>query len=439
MAREIGEQVATEVELDLDFDQPAGPSIDLTRLYRLWEAGNWSAYAIDFTRDAADWRERFTPLQRAAAQWNYALFLHGEEAVARTLAPFVAAMPTEEQRVFITTQIVDEARHHVFFSRFMREVIGGGTDMSSTLDTFRPELTDGFRRVFGELERLTDRLRRLPRNRALLAQCIALYHLVIEGGLAHPGQHLIRTYVEEMGVLPGFAVGIAHVTRDESRHMAFGVQVLGELVAQVPSARAAVIRMLNRVLPWMIALFYSPTLGDDAVRVFGAEMPDVYAFGLRSLETKLTRAGIPPTEVAALVKMGLDGTPREQAERALSLLHAGVFGNVAPLRLDAEILALLFDSLERVVNMRPAARLPGAIQWDFADAQPWYLAVEGERAVAHPGRADAPAVTLRCRAADWARIAGEKLHPTLALVTGRLKLSGDRRALLRLGSILGAA
>src|SRR4051794_21687851 len=130
MARELREQMSTD--LDLDLDHPSGSSIDIARLYRLWEANNWSATAIDFSRDRVDWREILTPVQRAAAQWNYALFLHGEEAVARTLAPFVAAMPTEEQRVFITTQIVDEARHHVFFSRFMREVLGGGTDMAST-------------------------------------------------------------------------------------------------------------------------------------------------------------------------------------------------------------------------------------------------------------------------------------------------------------------
>src|SRR5947209_1660569 len=53
-------------------------AIDLTRLYSLWEANNWSAYAIDFTQDKHDWHERLTPLQRRAAQWNYALFLHGE-------------------------------------------------------------------------------------------------------------------------------------------------------------------------------------------------------------------------------------------------------------------------------------------------------------------------------------------------------------------------
>jgi len=128
-------------ELEQDIDRSSGAQVDLLRLYRLWEENNWSAYEIDFTQDALDWREKLTPLQRRAAHWNYALFLHGEEAVARTLAPFVGALWSQEQRVFITTQIVDEARHHVFFSRFMREVVGDGQDMAGTLDLAAPELT----------------------------------------------------------------------------------------------------------------------------------------------------------------------------------------------------------------------------------------------------------------------------------------------------------
>jgi hypothetical protein len=157
-------QAFSAEELEQDIDRSSGAQVDLLRLYRLWEENNWSAYDIDFTQDALDWREKLTPLQRRAAHWNYALFLHGEEAVARTLAPFVGALWTQEQRVFITTQIVDEARHHVFFSRFMREVLGDGQDMASTLDSAAPELTWGFRKVFAELDRVTDRLRYRQRS-----------------------------------------------------------------------------------------------------------------------------------------------------------------------------------------------------------------------------------------------------------------------------------
>src|SRR6185369_6767501 len=109
------------------------------------------------------------------------------------------------------------------------------------------------------------------------------------------------------------------------------------------------------------------------------------------------------------------------------------------LRVDDEILAMLFETLERVVNMRPAPRLTGAIQWDFADADPWYLTIEDSRAVVRPGRSARAAVTITCRVDDWARIAGEKLNPLWALASGRIKLRGDRAALIKLPSILGTA
>jgi hypothetical protein len=423
-------------ELEQDIDRSSGAQVDLVRLYRLWEENSWSAYEIDFAQDALDWREKLTPLQRRAAHWNYALFLHGEEAVARTLAPFVGALWTQEQRVFITTQIVDEARHHVFFSRFMREVVGDGQDMASTLDSAAPELTWGFRKVFAELDRVTDRLRYRQRDRGLLAQSILLYHLIVEGALAHPGQRFIRGYLAQQGILPGFASGMAKIARDESRHMAFGMQALKELIAQSPVNRRATLAMLNKVLPWMISVFVPPNFDEDYVRCFGYALEDIYAFGLRSIEVKLARIDIPPETVKGLVQVAVDQPPAEQAHRAVTLLRAGVLGVAAPLRLDEEIMRLLFDGLERVVNMGRVSDLPGAIQWEFSDAAPWYLLAREGRAEVRQGRAPAPALTIRCGAEDWARIAGDKLDARWALVTRRLRLSGDPRLALRLPALL---
>ncbi|MBF6589682.1 MAG: ribonucleotide-diphosphate reductase subunit beta [Ktedonobacterales bacterium] len=436
MARETGQRAMTESDFHLD--QATGPTIDFTRLYRLWEEHNWSALGLDFTTDSHDWHERFTPTQRRAARWNYALFLHGEDAVARTLAPFVTAAPTQEQRIFLTTQIVDEARHHVFFSRFMREVAGDGHDYVSTLEAARPDLTRGFRQVFDELDRLTDKLRRHPRDLVLYAQCVALYHIVIEGLLAHPGQHFIRTYLAATRLLPGFSEGMANIARDEARHMAFGLQVVKDLITSSPRAREAVIALLERVLPWTLAVFVPPNFDHDYVRVFDFELRDIYAFGLRSLEAKLTRIGIAPTEIVSLVQTAVDAPVEEQARRSLVLLEAGVIGDTVPLQVNDEVLALLFDGMERVANMRPPRDLPGPIQWAFTNARPWYLAVEDARVIVHQGSASAPALTLRCDVEDWARIAGRKLDARWALLTRRLRLEGERRLALRLPALLGA-
>src|SRR4051794_41886134 len=91
-----------------------------------WEPGHWRAAELDFTEDRRQWHDAFSEHERRAALWNYAMFFHGEDAVADDLAPFIAAAPREEQKYFLATQQVDEARHAVFFKRFMHEVVGAG-------------------------------------------------------------------------------------------------------------------------------------------------------------------------------------------------------------------------------------------------------------------------------------------------------------------------
>lgn len=135
-------------------------AISYVDLYARWERGNWSAMDLDFSEDAKQWRERFTEFERQAALWNYALFFWGEDAVADNLSPYIDAAPLEEQKYFLTTQQVDEARHAVFFKRFMQEVCGiGSGSMESGLQAIKPQLTPGFRKIFERLDTMADELR----------------------------------------------------------------------------------------------------------------------------------------------------------------------------------------------------------------------------------------------------------------------------------------
>src|SRR5581483_661578 len=110
-------------------------------LYRRWEKGNWSATELDFGEDRRQWSEEFTEIERKAALWNYAMFFHGEDSVADNLSPYIDAAPREEQKYFLATQQVDEARHAVFFGRFMREVVQNGETIAGSLEATRPQLT----------------------------------------------------------------------------------------------------------------------------------------------------------------------------------------------------------------------------------------------------------------------------------------------------------
>src|SRR3712207_4484156 len=194
-------------------------------LYKRWEEGHWKSTDLDFTEDREHWHQTWDDVKRRGALWNYAMFFHGEDSVADNLSPYIDAAPREEQKYFLATQQVDEARHAVFFARFWREVVEQGGSIAESLDASRSQLTWGFRRVFARLDRMADELR-ADRSKPKLAQAVTLYHLLAEGTLAQPGQHLIETHLEKRGVLPGFQSGMANVSRDEQRHIAFGVKLL---------------------------------------------------------------------------------------------------------------------------------------------------------------------------------------------------------------------
>src|ERR687891_699413 len=160
-------------------------------LYARWEKGNWRAMEIDFSEDRRQWHEVFGDVERRAALWNYSLFFHGEDSVADNLSPYIDAAPTEEQTYFLTTQQVDEARHTVFFKRFMHEVVGKGSDSTdSVLAATADQLTWGHREVFG------------------------------------------------------------NVSLDEQRHIAFGVRLLADLYRADPEpVQDAIVSMIREVLP----------------------------------------------------------------------------------------------------------------------------------------------------------------------------------------------
>src|SRR5690349_20219465 len=190
-------------------------------LYRRWEKGNWSAMELDFSEDRVEWHEKFSDLERRAALWNYSLFFHGEDSVTDNLSPYIDAAPREEQKYFLATQQVDEARHAIFFHRFFKEVIGVGDSIASTLAYTEQFHNWGYRNVFDRLDRMADELRR-DRSLPKFAQAITLYHLVVEGTHAQPGQHFIEDYFAKSGDLPGFSEGMVNVSRDEQRHIGFG-------------------------------------------------------------------------------------------------------------------------------------------------------------------------------------------------------------------------
>ena len=415
----------------------ASDAISYEDLYARWERGNWQATAIDFTEDRRQWEEVFTPFERTAALWNYSLFFWGEDAVADTLAPFVDAAPREEQKYFLTTQQVDEARHAVFFKRFMHEVAGVGTgDAASGLAAIRPQLTWGFRKVFGELDAVAADLKRHP-DRPRLAGAVTLYHFLIEASLAQPGQHFIEAYLTARDLLPGFREGIGNVAADEQRHIGFGVKLLADLVREDERCLEAVGAMLRKVVPWTTSVLWPPNGDRRYVEVFGATIEDVALEGVQSLQSKLRAAGIDWETLPGGPPLLLGMTPEQQARHGVQLVEAGILGpKEGPVANGHDTAALLFETLRRSVPRDHGLEQPTVLQWDFADAEPWHLRIDNGSAEAAAGAHPDPDLRFRCTWEDWVDVVGGRADARKLLLTGRLRPSGSLRLLARLPKVL---
>jgi Ribonucleotide reductase, small chain/SCP-2 sterol transfer family len=408
----------------------AADRISYEDLYSRWERGNWRATEIDFTTDRRQWQEDFSDLQRRAALWNYALFFWGEDSVADNLSPFIDAAPREEQKYFLATQQVDEARHAVFFKRFMREVcdVGDGT-IAGGLEAIRPQLTWGFVKTFELLDKHSDELRR-DRSRTKLAQAVTMYHIVVEATLAQPGQHFIEAYLTEREQLPGFRGGMRNVALDEQRHIGFGVKLLRDLALEDPDVPLAVADLLREVLPYSAAVFVPPNWDRRYSECFGFTLEEIFAEGARSFESKLRAAGMPVETLPGPVPYPYDLEPDERARRMIAMLEAGLLGegNGAVPR-DPATMELLFDMLRRGVDPRHTPPAPLTLQWDFPDAEPWHLRVAGGDAAAEPGFAEHPDVTFKVRYDDFVDVFAGRLDARRAMLTGKLRPHGSVKAL----------
>jgi hypothetical protein len=407
-------------------------------LYARWERGNWRATEIDFSADRDDWANKFTEHQRKAALWNYTLFFHGEDEVTDTLSSLVEAAPREEQTYFLTTQQVDEARHAVFFKRFMEEVAGlGDGTTAGTLAATAGDLTWGWKQTFAMLRRVTGDLRK-DQSRVNLARAVTMYHLVVEATLAQPGQHFIADYLEREDVLPGFREGMRNVALDEQRHIAFGVRLLYDLQREDPGVREAVADLLREALPTSVSLFIPPNWDRSYTECFGFTLEEIYEEAARSLDSKLRAAGLPLEDLPGPIPMPADMDFAERGRRGLDLVRAGILGDGStPPRPDEETMWLLFDVIARGVDHRHTPGRPLTLQWDFSDAEPWHLLVSNGSTRAERGRAPDADLVLRCTFRDWVDVVGGRADPRKLLVTRRLRPKGSLRVLATLPRLFG--
>jgi ribonucleoside-diphosphate reductase beta chain len=228
-------------------------------LYYRWEREQWEAGAIDFSEDQRQWTERLTPEMRGIVGWTLLPLYVGGVQGASALVPFVDSAPTEEQQVFLTTQLADLARHTIFVDRFFAEVEGKqGNEGGSRLGTRSGRLTDAQEALLEKLPETAEMIRVDPRDLDVLIEGIVLHDLVIEGMLGETSLGSLLRSSQAQELLPGLSEGITAVAGDISRHVGFGVRFLKDVVTHDARYVGVVESALARAVPAGLAALEHP-------------------------------------------------------------------------------------------------------------------------------------------------------------------------------------
>lgn len=220
---------------------------DPRALYYLWEQQQWEAGKIDLAPDAGEWPGLDAQTRRAVAD-SIAWRRMRAEAATTVLVFFVDLAPEEEQQVFLTTQLVDEARHLVFFDRVYAEVAGG---VGETIEERQGLVDDpAIRSLLVEvLPEPAAGLRGAGAGPAELVSAVCAYHLGIVGALGLTELGALLEHLETEDVLPGIRRGLGFEERAAQRHVAFGVELLAQAIGKRPSLRSVAAGSVERWLP----------------------------------------------------------------------------------------------------------------------------------------------------------------------------------------------
>ena len=262
-------------------------------LYYRWERQQWRAQEIDFTPDRRQW-ETMSPPQREDRMYGLSAFFKGEACVTDTLGPYISAMPDEETRIFLTTQLADEARHTVFFARFFREVLGVERETLEETLAVTPQYMNRYLKalLIDALSEVAERIQQEPTNLAHLVEGITLYHVIVEGTMALAGQRSILDFYRQNNLFPAFRGGFAAVARDESRHVVFGVKFLRDMIQRDAANAKVVHAAVDKYTP---AALQALTPSDEAIPQMLAMQSDPWVtprYALDSLTKKLKVIGL---------------------------------------------------------------------------------------------------------------------------------------------------
>lgn len=283
-------QQAADLEAEQqDLEERARP---FRALYEHWERNQWSPLEIDYSED----RKTFQALDQESRQgfmWIFSHRFHAEFKVATILAPFVMRAPTYDTQVVLATQIADEFRHMNSVLRVYDEVFGIG-DMEEVRAIADQNLDPVASTLYDKLEAYVEPLE-TSGDPDLFLQASVAYHLIAEGVVARTAQNLAADQYTKYGSFPGLTQGQRLVSRDEARHIGFGVSYARWRMSEDREHTAAVVEEVVEQFTGMAADLLQTALSggmdSQVLAGYGVEAEGFYAEAMRLWHLRLRSIG----------------------------------------------------------------------------------------------------------------------------------------------------
>jgi ribonucleoside-diphosphate reductase beta chain len=266
---------------------------DPQTLYRHWEDGQWSPFAIELGRDREQWRQ-LGGEDRGLVFWVLSSLMVAEERITTKFSGLLGAHGSEEEATFLATQQVDEARHMQFYARYQDEVVADPAAIAAHVARAREQISPAFRLIFDEA--LVEAHRELlasPDSAEAKVRFVTLYHQILEGTLGLTSFNFVTGYLEREGLLPGFVEGYSKIHHDEQRHIGYGTWYLREALAATPALADVVRETLRELLPAVAESLTPPDREGADWDALGADAEEIREFALTGLSRRLGVIGVP--------------------------------------------------------------------------------------------------------------------------------------------------
>jgi ribonucleotide reductase beta subunit family protein with ferritin-like domain len=194
-------------------------------LYRRWEAQQWSANEVPLAADR-DAYDGLPAMIREKVRDLLYTFVVGEYTGLDLLAPIMSGCPDEEGLVYLGTQVADESRHTVLLTHIAVDLLGLDPDLRLILPSIWSQMTAVHRELSIVEADLVRELDEKPSDYGRWLRAVTHFHLITEGVLALHGQRGLIRGLRRRDALPGLQAGFIAMTRDESRHVSYGMHAL---------------------------------------------------------------------------------------------------------------------------------------------------------------------------------------------------------------------